>query len=115
MISFKRFRKVGAVFLGIISILIIVFCSWPQILPNTQSNKNLSPLFLSGFANPIVYCKTSESLSYTDSLPKNQIVLHQGWGVTFDLFALELATSKALFVVVYLRNVFYVLTSINAP
>jgi hypothetical protein len=114
MIGLNKIRKGGAIFFEIISILLIAFYSSPQILASYQSNKHQS-FFQYDSENPIVFYKASENLTYTHPLPKVQMTGHSIWDVVFDTPSLEIATSEALFVATSLRNVFYVLTSINAP
>ncbi|MEK6780578.1 MAG: hypothetical protein AABY93_02670 [Bacteroidota bacterium] len=113
MMAFSKIRK-WAFFLGIISIVIIVFYSCPGLLTNHQSYKSHQFFLQPDSGDPIVY-KASENLSYTHSQPKVQAVSYHDWRVTFDLPSIEISTCEALFVVASLRNVFYVFTNINAP
>jgi hypothetical protein len=114
MISFRKIRRVSAIFFGIISVMIVAFHSSSEFA-NHLSVKSQEFFIQSNSGNPIVYYKASENLSFTHSLPKVQAVGHHELDIAFDLPSLEIATSEALFVVASLRNVFYVFISINAP
>ena len=110
-----KIRNGGAIFFGIISIVIIAFYSSPQFLKSYQSCQSSQSFFKVDSGNPIVYHKASEHLSYVNSLPKIQIVGNETGEALFDISSAEITTNKALFVVDFLRNVFYVFVSINAP
>ena len=112
--TLSKIRRQGAIFFGVISILIIAFYSSPQFLDRYQSNKPYQSFYQLDYKNPIVFCKVFENLTYTHSLPKLHVAEHHVSNIAVDA-ALEVTTSKALLVVTYLRNVFYVFVCINAP
>jgi hypothetical protein len=102
-------------FFEVISILLIAFYSSPQFLINYQSSQSNQSFFRIDSGNPIVYHKASEHLSYVNSQPKIQLVGYEIWAASCDMPSAEITTNKALLVVDFLRNVFYVFVSINAP
>src|SRR6478735_6802607 len=112
--TLSKIRRQGAIFFEIISILIIAFYASPRFFDH-QSNKPYQSFYQQDFKDPIIFCKVFENLNYTHSLPKLHVAEHPVWNIAVDVAALEVATSKALLVVPYLRNVFYVFVSINAP
>ncbi|MBK5278785.1 MAG: hypothetical protein JJE09_07975 [Bacteroidia bacterium] len=115
MNSLSKIRRFCAFLFEVISIFIIVVYANPEFLRRHQSSKSHQTFLQSNSGNPIVYHKASEYLTYTNSSSGIQLAGYPSWDVNFDLPALEIETNESLFVVVSLYNVFYVITSINAP